>query len=199
VVGSFPCPDWQISSAEEGYGYTATLQHRFGANILCGKNQYIPVEIPMEPPGDLPKLLNKVQHMIKLQVIGNLGKDCVTNSVNGKSVINFSVAHTEKYKDASGMQKESTIWVECAYWTDRTAVAPYLKKGTQVYVEGAPELRTYTKGDGSFGASLSLRVLNVQLLGSGRSEQGGYAEQPATSNTGIPVPNDVPVEDDLPF
>ena len=68
--------------------------------------------------------------MIKLQVIGNLGKDAITNSVNGKSVINFNVAHTEKYRDASGQQKDRTIWVECAYWTDRTAVAPYLKKGT---------------------------------------------------------------------
>ena len=37
--------------------------------------------------------------MIKLQVIGNLGKDCITNTVNGKTVMNFTVAHTEKFKD----------------------------------------------------------------------------------------------------
>ena len=86
--------------------------------------------------------------MIKLQVIGNLGKDCLTNSVNGKSVMNFNVAHTEKEKDASGQQKERTTWVECAYWSDRTAVAPYLRKGTQVYVEGTPEVRTFTRNDG---------------------------------------------------
>ena len=67
--------------------------------------------------------------MIKLQVIGNLGKDCITNTVNGKNVINFNVAHTEKFKDAQGNQKDKTIWVECAYWTDRTGIAPYLKKG----------------------------------------------------------------------
>ncbi len=66
--------------------------------------------------------------MIKLQVIGNLGKDCIVNTVNGKNVINFSVAHTEKYKDAQGNPKERTTWVECAYWTDRTGIAPYLKK-----------------------------------------------------------------------
>lgn len=66
--------------------------------------------------------------MIKLQVIGNLGRDCVVNNVNGKNVINFSVAHTEKFKDAQGQQKDKTTWVECAYWTDRTAIAPYLKK-----------------------------------------------------------------------
>ena len=43
--------------------------------------------------------------MIKMQVIGNLGKDCVTNLVNGKNVINFNVAHTEKFRDANGEQK----------------------------------------------------------------------------------------------
>lgn len=104
--------------------------------------------------------------MIKLQVIGNLGKDCITNTVNGKTVINFSVAHTEKFKDSTGNQKDKTIWVECAYWTDRTAIAPYLRRGTQVYVEGSPEVRTYSKNDGTPGVSLTLRVSSVQLLGS---------------------------------
>jgi hypothetical protein len=66
--------------------------------------------------------------MIKLLVIGNLGKDAIVNNVNGKNVINFSVAHTEKYKDAQGNPKDRTVWVECAYWTDKTAIAPYLKK-----------------------------------------------------------------------
>ena len=66
--------------------------------------------------------------MIKLQVIGHLGKDAVVNTVNGRSVINFNMAHSEKYKDAQGVQKDRTIWVDCAYWTDRTAIAPYLKK-----------------------------------------------------------------------
>jgi len=139
--------------------------------------------------------------MIKLQVIGNLGKDCITNSVNGKSVINFSVAHTEKFRDASGQQKDKTIWVECAYWTDRTAVAPYLKKGTQVFVEGSPEVRTYTKNDGQFGASLTLRVSYVQLLGGNKNEGGGYGEQSGQNSGGLSVSSEVgqPVEDDLPF
>ena len=103
--------------------------------------------------------------MIKLQVIGNLGKDAIVNSVNGRNVINFTVAHTEKYKDAQGVQKDKTTWVDCAYWTDRTAIAPYLKKGTQVFVEGNPDVRSYTTQDGRNGATLTLRVANVQLLG----------------------------------
>jgi single-strand DNA-binding protein len=103
--------------------------------------------------------------MIKMQVIGRLGKDCTVNTVNGKNVINFSVAHSEKYRDSQGNNQEKTTWVDCAYWTDRTALAPYLQKGTQVFVEGSPEVRSYTRADGTAGASLSLRVREVQLLG----------------------------------
>ena len=143
--------------------------------------------------------------MIKLQVIGNLGKDCVTNVVNGKNVINFNVAHTEKFKDAQGVQKEKTTWVDCAYWTDRTAIAPYLRKGTQVYVEGAPEVRTYPKNDGSTGASLTLRVLSVQLLGSrgdGAPSNGGnsYSSASSSAPANVPSASDItePI-DDLPF
>jgi single-strand DNA-binding protein len=140
--------------------------------------------------------------MIKLQVIGNLGKDCVTNTVNGKTVINFSVAHTEKFRDASGQQKDKTTWVECAYWTDKTGIAPYLKKGTQVYADGTPEVRTYTRNDGTSGSSLTLRVFSVQLLGSTPKSEGA-----ATGNYGgseisaAPMPQNEISEpvDDLPF
>jgi single-strand DNA-binding protein len=132
--------------------------------------------------------------MLKLQVIGHLGKDCTTNVVNGKNVINFSVAHSEKYKDSSGVQKDKTLWVECAYWTERTAIAPYLKKGQQVYCEGTPDIRTYMKNDGTNGTSLTLRVLSVQLLGGGSrtegSETDSTAENLSTVSSGT---------DDLPF
>ncbi|MFP5042746.1 single-stranded DNA-binding protein [Parasediminibacterium sp. JCM 36343] len=121
--------------------------------------------------------------MLKLLAIGHLGKDAVVNNVNGKSVINFNVAHSEKYKDAQGTQIDKTTWVSCAYWTDRTAIAPYLKKGTQVYVEGIPEVRTYTTNDGRHDAVISMRIMNIQLLGAknadGSDNQGGgYTAQP---------------------
>lgn len=143
--------------------------------------------------------------MIKMQVIGNLGKDCVVNTVNGKNVINFTVAHTEKYKDSQGNQQEKTTWVDCAYWTDRTAVAQYLTKGKQVYVEGQPEARSFQRNDGTPGSSLSLRVREVQLLGGrGDSSGGSYQQNTAAaapaSNSNIPSPGEItePV-DDLPF
>jgi single-strand DNA-binding protein len=137
--------------------------------------------------------------MIKMQVIGNLGKDCVVNTVNGKNVINFTVAHTEKYKDSQGNQQEKTTWVDCAYWSDRTAIAPYLTKGQKVYVEGSPEVRSFTRNDGTSGASLSLRVRDVELLGS-RGETGGRSEGPMPARqdaAASPSFNDV--ADDLPF
>jgi single-strand DNA-binding protein len=150
--------------------------------------------------------------MIKLQVIGNLGKDCVMNQVNGKNVINFNVAHTEKYKDSSGAVKEKTTWVECAYWTDRVGVAPYLKRGSQVYVEGIPELRHYQKNDGTPGTSLSLRVLSLQLTGNRPEGQPNGAgtnvaynnnsQQPQTPGNYSQVPAAAEVhgfDDDLPF
>jgi len=142
--------------------------------------------------------------MIKLQVIGNLGRDCVTNNVNGRTVMNFTVAHTERYKDAQGNQQDKTIWVDCAYWSDRTAVAPYLKKGTQVYVEGTPEVRTYAKNDGTSGASLSLRVQSVQLLGTKTENSGGssFNAPPPAGNFGGNAPAPATVMDsgdDLPF
>jgi single-strand DNA-binding protein len=144
--------------------------------------------------------------MIKMQVIGRLGKDCTVNTVNGKNVMNFTVAHSEKYKDSQGNLQEKTIWVDCAYWNDRTAVAQYLTKGTQVFVEGQPEVRSFQRNDGTSGASLSLRVREVQLLGSKNdSSSGSYqpnanASSAMSGNSNIPSPSDItePV-DDLPF
>jgi len=145
--------------------------------------------------------------MIKMQVIGRLGKDCVVNTVNGKNVINFTVAHSEKFKDSQGNSQEKTTWVDCAYWTDRTAVAPYLTKGTQVYVEGSPEVRSFQRQDGTAGASLSMRVRDVQLLG-GRNDNamGGDSQSSQQSYGGGNNMRQEPsvsavddTSDDLPF
>jgi single-strand DNA-binding protein len=149
--------------------------------------------------------------MIKLQVIGNLGKDCIVKEINGKNVINFSVAHSERYKDAQGNQKEKTTWVECAYWTDRTAIAPYLLKGQTVFAEGTPDVDTYTNKDNQTTAVLRMRVQSVQLVGnknSGENQGASGNSYSATTNTvaaprpasPAPVPaamNDA--ADDLPF
>ncbi len=115
--------------------------------------------------------------MIKLQIVGNLGKDCIVKEVNGQNVINFSVAHSERYKDRQGNQKERTTWVECAYWSDKTAVAQYLTKGKTVYAEGYPEADAYMNKDNQAAATLRMRVQNIQLL-------GGSGDAPQNQNTG---------------
>ncbi len=143
--------------------------------------------------------------MIKLQIIGNLGKDCIVKEINGKHVINFSVAHTERFKDAQGNQKERTTWVECAYWTDKTAIAPYLVKGTSVYAEGSPEADPYTNKEGQAAATLRMRVQSIQLLGGNKDNQGSTAGN--VTNTGMGTAPVVKTEqantpapaDDLPF
>ena len=139
--------------------------------------------------------------MIKLQIVGNLGADCIQKEVNGKTVINFNVAHTEKFKDSQGNLKEKTIWVNCAYWTDRTAIAPYLKKGQMVYAEGSPEAEGYMNKDNQAAATLRMRVQNVQLLGSKNSD-GAQTNQPAmaeaSSTYGSNKDTSEPA-DDLPF
>lgn len=143
--------------------------------------------------------------MIKLQIVGNLGADCIQKEVNGKTVINFNVAHTEKFKDAQGNLKEKTIWANCAYWTDRTAVAQYLKKGKQVYVDGSPEVEMYTNKDGQPAATLRVRVRDLQLLGGNidgiqGNSNASSSSSSSYSNTNTRVTADMEeAADDLPF
>lgn len=137
--------------------------------------------------------------MIKQLLIGHLGKDAIINNVNGRSVINLSVAHSEKYKDSQGNQKNKTIWVDCSWWTERAAILPYLKKGTMVYVEGKPDVRLFEYAGGDPGVSMILNVNNVQLLGKANenssSSPGSNQRQDNFTN---PADMTEPL-DDLPF
>ena len=142
--------------------------------------------------------------MIKLQIVGNLGGDCIVKEVNGKNVINFNVAHTEKFKDAQGNLKERTTWVNCAYWTDRTAVAQYLKKGKMVYAEGSPDVDGYLNKENQPAATLRMRVQNLQLLGGGdgapQSNGGGQAIASSAPTSSATRMSDISEPaDDLPF
>lgn len=121
--------------------------------------------------------------MIKLQVLGNVGKDAVVNNVNGKNVINFSVCHTEKWKDNQGVLHEKAQWVSVAYWSDKTTIASYIKKGTTIFVEGIPESKSFTKQDGTTTSELTLRAIIIQLVGGNKSEN-----QPTNGNQASVTP-----------
>ena len=145
--------------------------------------------------------------MIKLQIVGNLGKDCIVKEVNGKTVINFSVVHSERYKDIQGNQKERATWVECAYWTEKTGVAPYLTKGQTIYAEGTPEAEAYMNKENQPAATLRMRVQSLQLVGGKSGDNQGnssnasqYSNAASSSSMTSTVASPPPVAaDDLPF
>jgi single-strand DNA-binding protein len=139
--------------------------------------------------------------MIKLMVIGHLGKDAEVREVNGKKVIAFSVAHSEKYRDSQGNQQSRTTWVRCSYWNDNTNIVPYLRTGTQVFVEGTPSVDAYMSStQNQPAASLDLRVLRVELLGGNASNENNGKESSYAKTTERTTPPPVVAqEDDLPF
>ena len=124
----------------------------------------------------------------KTMLIGNLGADATVSVVSGLNVINFNLCVTEKWKDQQGVQKEVSSWFSASYWCKSTAIAPYLKKGVMVFVEGRCEAKIYTNKEGVQVPQQSLRVNTIQLLG-GTKPQVGQQDIPPASN-GI---------DDLPF
>lgn len=102
--------------------------------------------------------------------IGRLGKDAELKELDGgKKVLNFSIA-VDDGKD------KPPIWIDCARWSEKTGILPYLKKGTQVAVSGNIGLRKWENG-----ASITLRVADVKLLGGGQSEQPNAAVEPIES------------------
>ncbi len=134
--------------------------------------------------------------MYKTILLGNIGKDCVVNTVNGKSVCNFSVAQTEKYKDAQGTQHEKTRWFDCALWRDNTSIAQYLKKGTKVLLEGQVDVKQFQRQDGTQGVGMTLRVSNLTLLGGNKE---GYQQQAVDPINNAEVPISGGDDSGLPF
>jgi single-strand DNA-binding protein len=150
--------------------------------------------------------------MVRMDLIGHIGQDAIVRDVAGNSMkaIGFSVAHTEKYKDAQGVQRERTTWISCTLWrsADRLAIVPYLTKGTKVFVSGQPSAAGYvSQSDGQAKGDLRLRVDTVELLGAQNNNQqqgsfNGGAQQPSyqpkapTPSTQIPDNDEI---GDLPF
>lgn len=136
--------------------------------------------------------------MIKIQLIGHLGKNAVLHEVNGKQVLNFSVAHNERFKNAQGVSQERTIWAECAMWAPN-AVGAYLLQGTYVYVEGVPFLDLYTSQQGAPACALKVRVTNVQLLNHGPKPEGRLAVEGNAEGGGLAAPVQEDAAEELPF
>lgn len=107
--------------------------------------------------------------MLQVQVIGNLGADAQVQTANGREFTSFRVAHSEKWKDASGVPHEETTWVDCVI-DGVPKVIDFLKKGQMVYVSGHCKLRTYSsQKDRCIKAGLQISTSRVELLG-GRTD-----------------------------
>ena len=128
--------------------------------------------------------------MIKTIFNGTLGKDATVNVAGETKVINFPVAVNVGYGD-----KKKTIWIDCSRFGVKVGVADFLKKGTRVLVEGEPDIRTYQTKDGNTGASFTLRVTEVELLGGDKKDE---AVKQSTQNNAQRIESQE-VVDDLPF
>jgi single-strand DNA-binding protein len=113
----------------------------------------------------------------KVILVGNLGRDPETRTFpSGDQVCNVTIATTDKWKDKqSGEMREATEWHRLVF-NGRLAeiAAQYLRKGSQIYVEGQIRTRKYTDKDGAEKYATDIRVDQMQMLGS-RQGQGGPA------------------------
>ncbi len=151
----------------------------------------------------------------KVIVVGNLGADPETRYLpSGEAVTNIRVATTDRWKDkASGEMKEATEWHRIAFFGRLAEIAgEYLKKGSQVYVEGRLQTRKWTDKDGNERYTTEIRAERMQMLGSraggaatGDFDDAAPAKPSAASRdsggrlSAKPAANIADMDDDIPF
>lgn len=143
----------------------------------------------------------------KVILVGNLGADPETRyQTSGDAITNIRLATTDKWKDkASGEMKEATEWHRVAFFGRLAEIAgEYLKKGSQVYVEGRIRTRKYQDKDGNERYSTEIIGDRMQMLGS-RAGSGEPREPAEPKGESKPAPAKKPagkfddMEDDIPF
>jgi single-strand DNA-binding protein len=153
----------------------------------------------------------------KVILVGNLGRDPeVRTFPSGDRVANVTIATTDKWKDKqTGEMKEATEWHRVVFNGRLAEIAgEYLRKGSQVYVEGSIRSRKYTDKDGVERTAYDIRADTLQMLGSRQGmgspssmgdDEGGArrsapparqqpAGKPASKSTGFDD-----MDDDIPF
>ncbi|BBB69210.1 single-stranded DNA-binding protein [Undibacterium sp. YM2] len=160
----------------------------------------------------------------KVIIVGNLGRDPETRYMpSGDAMTSITVATTDSWKDkSSGEKKEQTEWHRITFFGKLAEIAgQYLKKGSQVYVEGSLRTRKYTDKDGVEKYATDIKADSMQMLGSrqgmgggaGMDDGGGYggggggapaprpqaAPQQRQAPASRPAPNFSDMDDDIPF
>ena len=116
----------------------------------------------------------------KIILVGNLGRDPEMRSFpNGDQVANIAIATTDKWKDkATGEMKEATEWHRVVFNGRLAEIAgQYLRKGSQVYVEGSLRTRKWTDKDGAEKSTTEIRADQMQMLGSRQGMGGSGGEE----------------------
>jgi single-strand DNA-binding protein len=135
----------------------------------------------------------------KVILVGRLGKDPeVRNFQSGGKVVNLSVATSEVWKDASGERKERTEWHRVSIFNEKLGeiAEKYLRKGSEVYLEGQLETRKWVDNAGAekYSTEVVLRQFRGEIALIGGRQQGGgddrqddwggQQQRPATGTTG---------------
>ena len=138
----------------------------------------------------------------KVILVGNLGADPDTRYMpSGSAVTNISVATTKSWKDKnSGDQQERTEWHRVAFFGRLAEIsAEYLRKGSQVYIEGELRTRKWQDREGRDRWTTEIVASEMQMLG-GRQDSTASAPMPARGVAETPAPTGTDdLDDDIPF
>jgi single-strand DNA-binding protein len=141
----------------------------------------------------------------KVIIVGNLGQDPETRYMpSGSAVTNFTVATNESWKDKqTGEQKERTEWHRVSMFNRLAEVAAeYLRKGSQVYIEGKLRTRKWQGKDGNDRYTTEIIADEMQMLGGRGGGDFGGGNQGAGQGGGgsaPPQPGPDDFDDDIPF
>ena len=142
----------------------------------------------------------------KVMLIGNVGRDPeVRYTPAGDAVANLPLATTDKWKDKDGNRQERTEWHRISFFGRQAEIAgEYLKKGSQIYVEGSLTTRKWTDKDGNERYTTEIRADRMQMLG-GRGQNSDGEAAPAQPQpqpqrqAQSKQPDFADFEDDIPF
>ena len=140
----------------------------------------------------------------KVILVGNLGKDPEVRYLEGgTAVANFTLATSETYKDrTTGERKTQTEWHNVVLWRGLAEVAEkYLRKGSQVYIEGSIRTRKWQGQDGQDRYTTEVVANEMQMLGSrGGGGSADFGGSSASQSAPAPAPATADdFDDDIPF
>ena len=117
----------------------------------------------------------------KVILVGRLGRDPETRYTGaGQAVCNFSLATDESFKDRSGERQKRTEWHKIVVWGKQAEIAQqYLKKGSQIYLEGRIQSREWNDKEGQKRTSFEIVATNFRMLGSRSDSVGSGSHAPA--------------------